>query len=76
MRAKGLIMNIFFRPLYQSPITEFLIDLKAKNPELEAGQRQGRELLWDKPVDREAWRDYRAAQVAQKPYVYQTEIKE
>jgi len=76
MLAKGLIMNIFYRPLYQSDITEFLTELKAKNPELEAGQRQGRELLWDKPVDREAWREYRAAQVTQKPYVYQTESKE
>jgi hypothetical protein len=33
-------------------------------------------LLWDKPVDRDAWREYRAAQVTQKPYVYQTESKE
>jgi len=31
--------------------------------------------LWDKPVDRGAWQEYRAAQVAQKPYVYQTEAK-
>lgn len=76
MRAKGLIMNIFYRPLYQSDITEFLTELKAKNPEMEAGQRLGRELLWDKPVDREASREFRAAQVAQKPYVYQTESKE
>lgn len=76
MRCKGLIMNIFYRPLYQSDITEFLTELKAKHPEMEAGQRQGRSLLWDKPVNREAWRDYRAAQVTQKPYVYQTESKE
>jgi hypothetical protein len=76
MLAKGLIMNIFYRPLYQSEITDFLTELKAKNPELEAEQRQGRELLWDKPVDREASREFRAAQVAQKPYVYQTESSE
>lgn len=69
-------MNIFYRPLYQSPITEFITELKAKNPELEAGQRQGRALLWDKPVDREALGEYRAARVAQKPYVYQTANKE
>ncbi len=69
-------MNIFYRPLYQSPATEFLTELKTKHPELEAGQRQGRSLLWDKPVNREAWRDYRAAQVTQKPYVYLTESKE
>ena len=76
MPTKGLNMNIFYRPLYQSPITEFITEIKAKNPDLEAGQRQGRALLWDKPVDREAWSEYRAAQVQQKPYVYQTESQE
>ena len=40
--------------------------------ELEAQQRAGRALLWDKAVDRSAWQEYREAQVAQKPYVYQT----
>ena len=40
---------------------------------LEARQRQGRGLLWDKQVDREVWAQYRAARVAQKPYVYQTQ---
>ncbi len=65
-------MNIFYRPKYESDVTQFLAELKAKKPELEAGQRLGRSLLWDLPVDRDAWREYRAAQVAQKPYVYQT----
>ncbi|MDD2880422.1 MAG: DUF3460 family protein [Rhodoferax sp.] len=69
-------MNIFYRPQYQSVATQFIDELKAKDPELEAKQRQGRELLWDKPVDREAWAEYRAAQVSQKPYVYQTESDE
>ena len=65
-------MNIFYRPKYQSDVTQFIDQLKAKDPELEAKQRQGRELLWDKAVDRSAWSEYRAAQVKQKPYVYQT----
>lgn len=69
-------MNIFYRPQYQSIATQFIDELKAKDPELEAKQRAGRELLWDKPVDREAWAEYRAAQVSQKPYVYQTENDE
>jgi len=69
-------MNIFYRPLYKSDVTEFIEQLVAKDPGIEARQREGRELLWDKPVDREAWEEYRAAQVAQKPYVYQTETKE
>ncbi len=65
-------MNIFHRPYYQSEATQFIDQLKAKNPELAAKQRQGLKLLWDKAVDRSAWREYRAAQVRQKPYVYQT----
>ncbi len=67
-------MNIFYRPKYQSDVTQFIAQLKVKDTELEAKQRQGRELLWDKAVDRCAWSEYRAAQVEQKPYVYQTKI--
>ncbi len=66
-------MNIFRRPDYQSDVTLFIKDLKVQQPELEAQQRKGRDLLWDKVVDAKAWGDYRAAEVAQKPYVYQTE---
>ena len=46
--------------------------IKAAKPQLEEGQRQGRALLWDKQIDREAQAGYRAARVAQKPYVYQS----
>jgi len=65
-------MHLFRYPDYQSDATRFLNQLKADQPDLEARQRQGRELLWDQTVDRQAWEGYRAAQVAQKPYVYQT----
>ena len=68
-------MNIFYRPKYQSEVTQFIDQLKAKDPALEAKQRQGRDLLWDIAVDRSAWSEYRAAEVDQQPYVYQTEIK-
>ena len=68
-------MHIFRRPDYKSDTTQFIEQLKANRPELEAGQRQGRELLWDKAVDREAWANYAAARVAQKPYVYQSEAQ-
>jgi hypothetical protein len=64
-------MNIFYRPFYTSEATQFLDQLKRERPQLDALQREGRELLWDLPVDREAWRAYREAQVAQQPYVYQ-----
>lgn len=67
--------SIFRRPDYQSEATLFIDQMKATKPELEALQRQGRELLWDKAVDRSAWREYRDAEVAQKPYVYQTDAK-
>lgn len=68
-------MSIFRRPDYESEITQFISQLKQQKPGLEVRQRQGRELLWDKPVDRQIWQGYRAAQVPQKPYVYQTDNK-
>jgi hypothetical protein len=65
-------MSFFRRPDYHSDATQFIDELKAAKPALESEQRAGRSLLWDKVVDRLAWRGYRKAQVAQKPYVYQT----
>lgn len=65
-------MSIFRRPDYKSEATQFIDQLKATRPSLEAEQRQGRALLWDKLQDRDAQQGYRAARVAQKPYVYQT----
>ena len=67
-------MKIFYRPFYQSEATQFLDEIKAKNPELIVKQRQGLKLLWDKVEDWSAWREYRAAQVKQQPYVYQTRV--
>jgi hypothetical protein len=68
-------MSIFRRPDYHSEATQFIDALKAAKPELEAQQRQGRALLWDKTVDRAAVADARTAKVAQQPYVYQTSGK-
>ncbi len=68
-------MNIFRRPDYQSDATQFIDQLKTAKPTLEAEQRQGRALLWDKSVDRNAVKAYNQARVAQKPYVYQTDAK-
>lgn len=65
-------MPLFWKP-YKSEVTQFIDELKAKKPTLEAEQRAGRALLWDKPIDRQAQSDYRSARVAQKPYVYQTQ---
>jgi hypothetical protein len=69
------IANFFRRAHYKSEITQFIDELKTGKPDLEAQQRAGRALLWDKAVDRSAWGDYRAGEVPQKPYVYQTDAK-
>jgi len=65
-------MSFFRRPDYQSDATQFIHQLKAIKPELDAQQRAGRALLWDKQVDREIWQQYNAGRVAQQPYVYLT----
>lgn len=65
-------MSIFRRPDYVSDTTEFLAQLKTQHPELEAGQRQGRALLWDQQINRDIQQEFKDARVAQKPYVYQT----
>ncbi len=65
-------MSIFRRPDYRSDATQFIDQIKAQRPELEAQQREGRALLWDKPVDSDAQQAFSAGRVAQKPYVYQT----
>ena len=66
-------MNIFARPHYTSDATDFIESLKAAKPALEAEQREGRALLWDKQIDRDQQAQAQAAKVAQKPYPYQTE---
>ena len=58
---------------YKSDVTAFIEELKAKKPTLEAEQRQGRALLWDRALDRDALAEYDEARVPQQPYVYQTE---
>lgn len=65
-------MNIFRRPDYKSETTQFIDQLKVAEPTIEEGQREGRALLWDKAIDRDAVKAYAEARVDQKPYVYQT----
>lgn len=72
---KGNLMNIFYRPQYQSDATLFIDQLKAQTPGMEARQREGLALLWNKSVDREAAQAFKDARVAQQPYVYQTASK-
>ncbi len=64
------LLRIFRRPDYNSDATQFITELKSAKPDLEAQQRAGRALLWDKHVDRELQGEWKQARVAQKPYVY------
>jgi hypothetical protein len=66
-------MNLFRRPDYRSEATQFIDQLKASRPQVEDGQRQGRALLWENKLDRDAQAGFDAARVPQKPYVYQSE---
>ena len=65
-------MPLFWKA-YTSDVTSFIEELKAKKPTLEDEQRQGRALLWDRRIDREAQVEYEEAKVPQQPYVYQTQ---
>lgn len=66
-------MSIFRRPDYRSDTTQFIDQLKAAQPDLEARQRAGRALLWDKNLDRTLQSEYAQGRIAQKPYVYLTD---
>jgi hypothetical protein len=64
-------MPLFWKA-YTSDVTAFIDQLKTNKPTLEEEQRQGRALLWDKRIDRDAQAEYSDARVPQQPYVYQT----
>ena len=64
-------MPLFWKP-YKSEVTSFIEELKAKKPTLEAEQRAGRALLWDRALDRSQQADWQDAAVPQQAYVYQT----
>ena len=66
----SMLLRIFRRPDYKSELTQFIDQLKTEKPDLEARQRAGRAIWWDKHVDRDAWSEWREARVPQKPYVY------
>ena len=63
-------LRLFRRPDYYSEVSQFIDELKAAKPDLEAQQRAGRALLWEKPVDRALQDAWRSARVPQKAYVY------
>lgn len=60
-------MSIFRRPHYSSEITNFIEEMKEKKPTLEAEQRAGRALLWDKNLDRGLLEEYGEAPCRSSP---------
>lgn len=63
-------MSIFRRSDYTSEITSFISGLKAVKPSLEAEQRAGRAIWWDKNLNQDEQAEYGEAKVAQQSYVY------
>jgi hypothetical protein len=56
---------------YVSEITQFIRTLKQEKPYLEAEQKKGRALLWDKtPLSLDESARDEASNVPQQPYVY------
>jgi hypothetical protein len=65
-------MSIFRRPDYSSEASQFIDQLKANKPTLEAEQRAGRALLWDKNLNAGEQAEFLDAKVPQASYVYGT----
>ena len=61
--------------MYESDHTKFIAELKAKNPGIEEGQREGRALLWDKaPQTLTEQQKLAESRVKQQAYVYQSKL--
>ena len=58
--------------MYESDTTQFLRELKEKNPEIEKEQKEGRALWWDRPQDQQTQSKNDESRVRQSAYVYQT----
>lgn len=58
--------------MYESEITQFLRELKQKNPNIPEEQRQGRAIWWDKEQDLKSAESDKRSNVPQQAYVYQT----
>lgn len=69
------LLRLFRRADYKSEITQFIEQLKTDKPDLEAQQRAGRAIWWDKHIDREMQGEWKDAQVRQNAYVYGSEPK-
>jgi hypothetical protein len=66
-----VFLDSFDMAQYISEITQFLNQLKQREPDLEKQQQIGRSLLWDKaPITLEEQRRAQASRVKQAAYVY------
>jgi hypothetical protein len=57
--------------MYQSDFTQFMNDYLQQHPEVENQRRELRLTWWDRKVDLDDQKRWKASQVRQKPYVYQ-----
>lgn len=62
--------RLFSRPHYTSDTTDFLAELQQQRSTLEQEQRAGRARLWDMYIDPDLEREFAAARVPMKGYVY------
>ena len=61
--------------MYQSEFTQFIEELKAKNPAIEKGQQEGRAIHWDKaPLTLSELDRRNESRVKQQAYVYQNKF--
>jgi hypothetical protein len=61
--------------MYESDHTKFIKELKAANPAIEQGQKEGRALLWDKaPIALNEQNRSKESRVKQQAYVYQNKL--
>ncbi len=56
--------------MYESDITRFLQEMKARNPMMEEKQRRGRSLLWERPQRLEVAEIARESRVPTPSYSY------
>ncbi|MGZ5032155.1 MAG: DUF3460 family protein [Usitatibacter sp.] len=56
--------------MYESDITRFIRDLKAKNPQIVELQRKNRATWWDHPQDLETSKERSESALPQPPYAY------
>jgi hypothetical protein len=71
----SLLQRLFRRPDYNSDITDYLSELKERKPDLEAQQRAGRAIWWDKHLDRELLEEWQDARVPSTAYAYFEEFR-